>query len=93
MDFSSLGATFIMLMLVMGVFILAALAFWIWMLVDAAMRTNFPTQGEKIAWIVVIALTGTLGALIYFFAAYLRLRDHGVPPATPSSPAPTHPTK
>jgi len=40
--------------------------FWIWMLVDAA--TKEPSQGnEKIVWILVIALTHWIGALIYFF--------------------------
>lgn len=44
---------------------LALTAFWIWMLVDCA--TKEPSTGnEKIVWILVIALTGWIGALIYF---------------------------
>jgi sterol desaturase/sphingolipid hydroxylase (fatty acid hydroxylase superfamily) len=39
-------------------------ALWIWMLIDCAM--NEPAEGnDKVVWIVVIALTHVLGALIY----------------------------
>jgi LPXTG-motif cell wall-anchored protein len=45
---------------------LVALAFWIWMLIDAITRT--PSTGNtKLIWIIVIVLTGAIGALIYFF--------------------------
>lgn len=44
---------------------LAAMVFWIWMLVDCA--TKEPSQGsDKIVWILVIVLTHWIGALIYF---------------------------
>ncbi len=40
--------------------------FWIWMLVDCA--TNEPSEGnDKIVWILIIALTHLLGALLYLF--------------------------
>jgi len=43
------------------------LGFWIWMLVDCI--KNEPEEGnDKIIWILVIALTGWIGALIYLFA-------------------------
>ena len=43
----------------------ALMAFWIWMLVDCA--TKEPSQGnDKVVWILVIALTHWIGALIYF---------------------------
>lgn len=56
---------------------LAALVFWIWMLVDCA--TKEPSQGnDKIVWVLVIALTSWIGALIYYFARRpQRLREHG----------------
>jgi Phospholipase_D-nuclease N-terminal len=59
------------------VFGLAALAFWIWMLVDCA--TKEPSQGnDKIVWVLVISLTSWIGALIYFFARRpQRIREHG----------------
>ena len=44
---------------------LAAIAFWIWMLIDCAM--NEPSEdNDKIVWMLVIILTSGLGALIYF---------------------------
>lgn len=45
---------------------LAALAFWIWMLIDCAI--NEPSEGnDKVVWMLVIILTNWVGALIYFF--------------------------
>jgi len=41
------------------------LILWIWMLVDCAKR-NFKNTGEKIIWVVVIALGNWVGALVYF---------------------------
>jgi hypothetical protein len=43
---------------------LLSMAFWIWMLVDAAQNRGLE-QNERIVWIIVIALTHLLGALIY----------------------------
>ena len=40
--------------------------FWIWMLVDCA--TNERSEGnDKTVWILIIALTHLLGAMLYFF--------------------------
>ncbi len=45
---------------------LAAVGFWIWMLIDCA--TKEPDTGnDKITWIIIIALTNWIGALIYYF--------------------------
>ncbi len=44
---------------------LAVMAFWIWMIVDAAGR-NFKNKTEKIIWLLVIAFGGWVGALIYY---------------------------
>ena len=50
------------------VFVVAILAFWIWMLVDCVQREFSPQeQNSKIVWILVIVLAGWIGALIYFF--------------------------
>lgn len=44
---------------------LAALAFWIWMLIDCI--KNEPSEGnDKLIWVLVIVLTNWIGALIYF---------------------------
>jgi hypothetical protein len=45
---------------------LLTLAFWIWMIVDAAQNKGLD-QNEKILWIIVIALTHLLGAILYLF--------------------------
>jgi len=51
---------------VFGLVALAALAFWIWMLVDCA--TKGSGQGnDKLIWILDIVFTQRIGALIYFF--------------------------
>ena len=44
---------------------LALFAFWIWMLVHAAQNKGL-SDGEKVAWVLIIALVHFLGALIYF---------------------------
>ena len=41
-------------------------AFWIWMLVDCATK-EADTGNNKVVWILVIALTHFIGALIYLF--------------------------
>ncbi len=43
--------------------------FWIIMLVDAATR-KFKNDTDKVIWILVIVLTGIIGALIYYFVVY-----------------------
>jgi hypothetical protein len=45
---------------------LAMFAFWVWMLVHAAQNKGL-SEGEKVAWVLIIALVHFLGALIYFF--------------------------
>jgi len=44
----------------------AMFAFWIWMLVHAAQNKGL-SDGEKVAWVLIIALVHFVGALIYFF--------------------------
>ncbi len=45
----------------------ALFAFWIWMLVDC-IRNKALSDGEKIAWTLVILVTHALGAFIYLVA-------------------------
>jgi len=64
-----LGGGEVVLLLVMFLAIplaLASFAFWVWMLVHAAQNKGL-NEGEKVAWVLIIALTHFLGALIYFF--------------------------
>jgi heme/copper-type cytochrome/quinol oxidase subunit 2 len=44
---------------------LACFAFWIWMLISAVQNKGL-TDGEKIAWVLVIVFLHVLGALLYF---------------------------
>lgn len=51
--------------------------FWIWMLIDCATKES--SQGnDKIVWIIVIALTHFIGAVIYFLVRRpTRMRELG----------------
>jgi heme/copper-type cytochrome/quinol oxidase subunit 4 len=66
------GAEFILILLAM-LFVLpialALFAFWIWMLISAIQNKGL-TDGEKIAWVLVVALLHFLVALIYFFVGH-----------------------
>jgi hypothetical protein len=63
----------IILLLVAVLFVLpiamALFAFWIWMLISAIQNKGL-TEGEKIAWVLVIALLHFLGALLYLFIGH-----------------------
>ncbi len=72
------GWEILLLLLFMFPLAIAALVFWIWMLVDCA--TKEPSQGnDKIVWILVIVFTHWIGALIYFLVRRPeRKRQFGV---------------
>jgi prolipoprotein diacylglyceryltransferase len=58
-----IGCIFGLVFLVVGI---AAFAFWLWMLIDAA--TKCPSEeNKKLLWILVIIFTGIIGAIIYYF--------------------------
>ena len=59
------GGLEILLLLFLVPFSLLAFAFWVWMLIDAAQNRGLE-QGEKVAWIIVVALLHWFGGLIYF---------------------------
>jgi hypothetical protein len=46
---------------------LAGLAFWIWALVDAVRvpDDSLYRAGNKVVWVIIIAVLGALGAIIY----------------------------
>jgi hypothetical protein len=48
---------------------LAVFAFWIWMIVSAVQNRGL-TDGEKIAWVLVVVLLHFIGALLYFFIGH-----------------------
>jgi Phospholipase_D-nuclease N-terminal len=66
------GLEFIVMLLAM-IFLLpialALFAFWIWMLISAIQNKGL-TEGEKIAWVLVIVLLHFLGALLYLFIGH-----------------------
>ena len=79
------GATVIVFGCVAFLIAIASLVFWIWMLVDCVQRDFGTDNNEKVVWILVIVLTGIIGALIYFFVGRSRGvkpggREHGVEP-------------
>jgi hypothetical protein len=63
------GIELIVILLFVVPIILAIFAFWIWMLISAVQNKGL-TDGEKIAWVLVVALLHFLGALIYFFVGH-----------------------
>ena len=67
---ASLGIVFGLLMLVVICLAIAAMAFWILMVVDCATRKL--SDGERIAWILILIFTGALGAAIYYFVVKRR---------------------
>ncbi len=50
---------------ILSLFIVAAVLFWIWMLVDC-MRREPPESLEKLTWALVILLGTIIGALVYY---------------------------
>jgi hypothetical protein len=68
-----IGGWVVTLLLVMFLLALGILSFvfWIWMLIDC-LKNERIYGNEKIAWVLVIALLHSLGALIYFFAGRNR---------------------
>ncbi len=62
---SAIGYPELIILAMMG-FILLATAFWIWMLVDCLIHE--PTEyKDKLMWVLIIVLTGWIGAMIYLF--------------------------
>ena len=59
------GAEILLIFALLGPLALLSLAFWIWMLIHAIQNKGL-TDGERIAWVLVIALLHFLGGLIYF---------------------------
>ena len=76
------GIEIILLMLMFLVCLplaLALLAFWIWMLVSAVQNQGL-TEGEKIAWVLVIVFLHWLGAIIYYFVGHPKRNTPLIPP-------------
>ena len=57
---------------------LALFIFWIWMLISAVQNKGL-TEGEKIAWVLVLVFVHFLGAILYFFVGHPK-RHTPLPP-------------
>ncbi|MFH2105021.1 MAG: PLDc N-terminal domain-containing protein [Parcubacteria group bacterium] len=56
---------FLFIALIIGINV-GGIIIWILMLIDCVKR-DFPNKDDKLVWILVIALTSWIGALIYYF--------------------------
>jgi hypothetical protein len=66
------GVEIILVLAMLLVFLpvaMALFAFWIWMLISAVQNKGL-TEGEKIAWILVMVFVHFLGAILYFFIGH-----------------------
>lgn len=55
----------------------AALALWIWMIVEVVTKEP-PEEPNKLMWVLIVVLLGWLGALIYLIARRPeRIRTYG----------------
>jgi hypothetical protein len=79
-----LGGLLVVLMILAVVIPIAIglFVFWIWMLISAVQNKGL-TEGEKIAWVVVIVFIHWLGALIYFFVGHPKRHTPLAPPPKP----------
>ncbi|WP_442941810.1 PLDc N-terminal domain-containing protein [Nostoc sp.] len=52
--------------IILFTFLIVGLLFWLWVLIDCI--TKEPKDGNnRLVWILVILLTNSIGAIIYFF--------------------------
>lgn len=56
------GGAMVLMLVLVGLLV----AFWVWMLIDCVQR-RFPGENDKLIWVLLLALTGWIGALIYYF--------------------------
>ncbi len=53
------------------------LGFWLWMLIDC-IKNEPAEESDKMVWVIIIALTGWVGALIYLLIRRpKRIRQYG----------------
>jgi uncharacterized integral membrane protein len=60
-------ATVLAIWLIVIVAMILLFILWIFMIVDVSKR-KFKTESDKIGWILIIVLTGYIGAIVYYFA-------------------------
>ncbi len=52
---------------------LIAVVVWVWMLVEVA-QDNTMEENDKLMWVLIVALTGIVGALVYYFVQRPKVR-------------------
>ena len=73
----SMAAGLVIWLLFLIVIGIGGTALWIWMIVDCATNEG-PEGNEKLVWILVIVMTGFIGALIYLLARRpKRMQQYG----------------
>jgi TctA family transporter len=60
--FGFIGLLFSLIWLIFFVVIIGSIVFWILMVVDLVKR-EFPKQDDKTMWLLIVVLTGTIGAI------------------------------
>ena len=82
----SSDAPAVIIILLLGI---AAFVFWVWAIVDVVKvpDDSYFRAGNKLVWVLVIVLTGVVGALIYLVVGRPApgSRPGGMPPRTGSS--------
>jgi hypothetical protein len=61
---------------------LALFVFWIWMLISAVQNKGL-SEGEKIAWVLILVFVHVLGAILYFFVGHPKRNTPLAPPPRP----------
>lgn len=65
---------FLFIALIIGINV-GGIIIWILMLIDCVKR-DFPNKDDKMIWVLVIALTSWIGALIYYFVVKRKEESH-----------------
>ena len=60
------GLIGILAFIIGGIISIACAAFWVWMLIHALTNKRL-SDGEKIAWVLVVIFLPFLGSILYFF--------------------------
>jgi uncharacterized membrane protein len=74
---------------------IAAFIFWVWAIVDVVKVSDDSMfkAGNKLIWVLVIVITGVVGAIIYLVVGRPApgSRPSGLPPSDPTQPPPPPP--
>lgn len=68
----------VLLLLVALPLLVGLFVFWVWMLISAVQNKGL-SDGEKIAWVLILVFVHVLGAILYFFVGHPK-RHTPLPP-------------